>query len=166
MCLSTVDAQGWPEGRMVLLKGFDERGFVFYTSIKSAKGKSLAKHRRAALTFYWEPLHRQVRIQGSTRLVSDEEADAYWRTRPRLSQIGAWVSHQSEPLPSNVLLIKEAMKLGLKFMGREVPRPPHWTGYRVKPRAIEFWQGRPNRLHDRFLYTRTAKTWRIQRLYP
>src|SRR5262245_23486691 len=127
MCLSTTGLDGYPEGRMVLLKGVDQKGFVFYTNLKSPKGKSLSKPPRAALTFYWEPLKKQVRIQGQTEMVSDAEADAYWKTRPRLSQLGAWASKQSEVLPSRAILLKEVAKLALKYGVSSIPRPPYWT---------------------------------------
>jgi pyridoxamine 5'-phosphate oxidase len=161
-----LDTDGYPDGRMVLLKEFDERGFVFYTNLRSIKGKALAKTPKAALTFYWEPLKKQVRIQGRTEIVSDAEADAYWKTRPRLSQIGAWASRQSEPLSSRAFLIKEVARLTLQFGLKPVPRPPYWTGIRVIPQRIEFWEAFANRLHDRLLYTRQGRSWRVQRLYP
>jgi pyridoxamine 5'-phosphate oxidase len=166
VCLSTVDGKGEPDARMVLLKSYDERGFVFYTNLHSVKGKQLEKHPSAALTFYWDALQKQVRIQGKTEIVSEEEADAYWRTRARLSQLGAWASKQSEPLSSRTILIKDAAKLALQYGVRPVPRPPWWTGVRVIPRKIEFWHGRLNRLHDRFLYTKTSQGWSVNRLYP
>jgi pyridoxamine 5'-phosphate oxidase len=167
MCLSTVDLAGFPDGRMVLLKEFDARGFVFYTNLQSVKGRSLKKTPRAALTFYWEPLKRQVRIQGKTEKVSDEEADVYWRTRPRLSQLGAWASKQSEPLTSRAVLVKEVAKLALKFGIGTIPRPPYWTGVRVIPRKMEFWEAGLNRLHDRLQYVRSDKGgWTPRRVYP
>jgi pyridoxamine 5'-phosphate oxidase len=166
VCLSTTDAGGLPNGRMVLLKDFDARGFVFYTNLHSLKGKSLKKTPRAALTFHWAPLKKQVRIQGRTEVVSDAEADAYWATRPRLAQLGAWASKQSEILPSRAVLLKKVSVLALQYQGRAIPRPPYWTGVRIIPRKIEFWQGRPNRLHDRFLYAKKHGRWRIARLYP
>ncbi len=166
MCLSTVDLQGFPDGRMVLLKDFDERGFTFYTNLHSVKGLSLKKTPTAALTFHWAPLKKQVRIQGKTEIVSDAEADAYWKTRPRLSQLGAWASKQSEVLPSRARLVAEVARLALKFKFGPVPRPPFWTGIRVIPHRIEFWQGRSNRLHDRILYSKKNGQWQIQRLYP
>jgi pyridoxamine 5'-phosphate oxidase len=166
MCVSTIDPGGFPDGRMVLLKGLDERGFVFYTNLNSVKGRALKKIPRAALTFYWEPLKKQVRIQGRTEIVSDDEADAYWKTRPRLTQLGAWASKQSEILPSRARLVAEVARLALKHRLGPVPRPPFWTGVRVVPLKIEFWQGRANRLHDRFLYTKNGGRWRVKRLYP
>ncbi len=166
MCLSTIDPRGFPDGRMVLLKDFSEVGFVFYTNLKSAKGKSLTSIPRAALTFHWAPLKKQVRIQGRTEIVSNAEADAYWKTRDRLSQLGAWASEQSAELSSRAHLMKKVAKLALKFGIKPVPRPSFWTGIRVIPQKIEFWQGRPSRLHDRFLYTRSGSRWRVVRLYP
>jgi pyridoxamine 5'-phosphate oxidase len=166
MCLSTINVDDFPDGRMVLLKDFDTRGFVFYTNLHSVKGRALTKTPKAALTFYWEPLRRQVRIQGKTEIVSDKEADAYWCTRPRLSQLGAWASKQSERLASRMILVKDVAKFALKFGAGPIPRPPYWTGIRVVPRRIEFWQGGSNRLHDRFLYIRTKNRWALQRLYP
>jgi pyridoxamine 5'-phosphate oxidase len=166
MCVSTLATDGFPDGRMVLLKDFDDRGFVFYTNIKSVKGRALAKTPKAALTFHWAPLEQQVRIQGTTELVSDAEADAYWKTRARLSQLGAWASKQSEPLSNRAILVKDVAKLALKYGMGPVPRPPYWTGVRVVPRRIEFWQGKPNRLHDRSLYTKVGTKWNMERLYP
>jgi len=166
MCVSTVDPKGRPDARMVLLKTYDERGFVFYTNLHSPKGKQLHHQPYAALTFYWEPLKKQVRIQGKTESVSDAEADAYWKTRARLSQLGAWASKQSEPLSSRTILVKDVAKLAIQYGVRPVPRPAWWTGVRVIPQSIEFWRGRLNRLHDRFLYTRKGDEWQVQRLYP
>jgi len=166
MCVSTVNAQGRPDARMVLLKGYDERGFVFYTNLHSPKGKQLHQQPYAALIFYWEPLKKQVRIQGKTEIVSDAEADAYWRTRARLSQLGAWASKQSEELSNRAILIKDVAKLALKYGTGPAPRPPYWTGVRVIPHKIEFWEARLNRLHDRFLYTRDNTGWQVHRLYP
>jgi pyridoxamine 5'-phosphate oxidase len=166
MCLSTVDGKGWPDARMVLLKDYDDRGFVFYTNRHSPKGKQLQKNPRAALTFHWAPLQKQIRIQGKTEFVSDAEADDYWNTRPRLSQLGAWASKQSEELSTRAILVKDVTKLALKYGVGPVPRPPYWTGVRVLAHKIEFWQGQPNRLHDRFLYTKKGDQWKIARLYP
>jgi len=166
VCVSTVDLSGFPDGRMVLLKHFDARGFVFYTNLESVKSLSLAKIPRAALTFHWDPLKRQIRIQGKTERVSDAEADAYWVTRPRLSQIGAWASEQSRPLDSNRTFIKRLTQFALKFGTHPVPRPPHWSGIRILPAKIEFWRARRGRLHERFLYTKTEGRWQIQRLFP
>ena len=166
MCVSTIDLNGFPDGRMLLLKGFDEKGFVFYTNHNSVKGQSLAKNPKASLTFHWDPLKRQIRIQGTTSLVTDAEADAYWKTRPRISQIGAWASIQSEPLDSNRTFIKRLADYALKFGVAPVPRPPYWTGVRVHPIKIEFWRERRGRLHERILYTRKDNGWNIVRLYP
>ncbi len=166
-CLSTVNADGFPDGRMVLLKSFDDRGFVFYTNLHSVKGAAIKKNPRAALNFHWAPLKKQVRIQGETEIISDSEADAYWKTRARLSQLGAWASQQSEELPSRAHLMKEVAKRALQYGLKPVPRPAYWTGVRVIPQKIEFWQGRVNRLHDRFLYTRDPNgAWSLVRLYP
>ena len=166
-CLSTIDPAGFPDGRMVLLKGLDARGFVFYTNLQSVKGESLKKRPRAALTFHWAPLKKQVRIQGHTAWATDAEADAYWKTRPRLTQIGAWASKQSKPLPSRAHLLKDAAKYALQFGLSPVPRPPFWTGVRIIPQKIEFWQGRANRLHDRLLYSKDKRgAWNVLRLYP
>jgi pyridoxamine 5'-phosphate oxidase len=165
-CLSTVSPEGSPEGRMILLKGADDAGFVFYTNLESPKARALEACRRAALTFYWETLRRQVRVEGRSEKVTDTEADVYFRTRPRESQIGAWASLQSEPLDSRVTLENRFEEFSKKYEGRDVPRPPHWSGYRIVPDAIEFWVERPNRLHDRFLYTRKGGAWAMARLYP
>ncbi len=166
MCLSTVSPSGDPEGRMLLLKGYDEGGFVFYTNFDSPKAKALAKSPKAALTVYWEDLHRQIRISGKVQRVSDAEADAYFASRPRLSQIAAWVSRQSEPIESREALEKEFAAVEKKYEGKEVPRPSFWGGYRLIPDRIEFWKERPNRLHDRFLYTRRGDRWDMKLLYP
>ncbi len=166
MCLSTVDEKGFPDARMVLLKGFDESGFVFYTNFNSPKAKSLLRVPQAALTFYWEKLKRQVRIRGTTKKVSEIEADAYFKTRPRDSQIGAWASDQSATLDSRATLEKKFQEFSKKFEGAEVPRPKHWGGFRLVPSQIEFWTECPNRLHDRFLYIRSPKGWAMQRLAP
>lgn len=166
-CLSTVDPDGSPNGRMVILKSFDERGFVFYTNLHSTKGRSLLARPKAALTFYWGQLGRQVKIQGDTEVVGEEEADAYFCTRPRPAQIAAWASEQSAVLENRSVLDRRVAELTKRFEGQEVPRPPFWTGFRVIPLEIEFWQERPNRLHDRFLFTRTGQQkWEITRLYP
>jgi pyridoxamine 5'-phosphate oxidase len=165
-CLSTLGAGQFPAGRMVLLKGLDERGFVFYTNLRSTKGRELSKNRKAALTFHWAPLERQVRIQGRTEFVSNQEADAYWKTRPRTTQLGAWASRQSERLLSRAVLLKEVSRFAKKFGKGPVPRPPYWTGVRIRPTKVEFWQGRANRLHDRMLFTRAGRNWKNARLYP
>jgi len=152
---------------MVLLKGVSERGLVFYTNVHSVKGKALLVRPQASLTWYWEPLRRQVRIQGRTELVSDEEADAYFRSRPRAAQLSAWASRQSAPLASRSLLERRVQAFEKRFRGKPVPRPPFWVGFRVVPVRVEFWQERPDRLHDRLLFTKTASgRWKLTRLYP
>jgi pyridoxamine 5'-phosphate oxidase len=167
MCLSTVSAEGYPEGRMILIKGFDQEGFTFYTNMNSEKSQSLKKTPRAAMTFHWAPLGRQVRIEGSTKIVSDQEADDYFKTRPRLSQIGAWASDQSHELENRVLLEETFEACQQNFEGKDVPRPPHWSGYHLMPIRIEFWQERDNRLHDRFLFVKqSSKEWQVVRLNP
>jgi pyridoxamine 5'-phosphate oxidase len=168
LALATVDAAGLPNIRMVLLKGVDERGFVFYTNTESAKGDELAARPFAALNFYWKSQHRQVRVRGPVTKVSDAEADAYFATRPKDSQIGAWASAQSRPLEGRWVFEKEIAKYALKFALTKVPRPPHWSGYRVSPLEIEFWRDRLFRLHDRLVYRREAldKPWRAERLFP
>jgi pyridoxamine 5'-phosphate oxidase len=168
MALATVDPDGLPNARMVLLKGFDERGFVFYTNLNSVKGFELASAPKAALTFYWKSLQRQVRIRGDVELVSAAEADAYFATRSRMAQIGAWASKQSSALESR-LAFEEAVLLNTaKFASGAVPRPPNWSGYRVAAQEIEFWQERPFRLHDRIYFTRVdcSTSWTRTRLYP
>ena len=167
VCLSTLGPAGTPEGRMVLLKHFDERGFVFYTNLESAKARSLARHPRAGMTFHWQPLARQVRIRGVVKPVSADEADAYFATRPRESQLGAWASDQSRDLDSRAMLEERLRAAQQRFTGGDVPRPPHWSGFRIVPESIEFWQEGPSRLHDRFAYERNATgEWTRRRLYP
>lgn len=166
-CLSTVDDDGYPDARMVLLKARDARGFVFYTNLRSRKGRSLAERPRAALTFYWESLGRQIRIQGDVEPVSDEEADAYFRSRPEGSRIGAWASDQSRVLDSRATLESRVREVETRHADGEVPRPPHWSGLRIVPTRIEFWQEGAYRLHDRFLYRRAdGGGWTVERLYP
>ncbi len=167
LCLSTIGRDGYPEGRFVLLKGFDKSGFVFYTNSESRKGQSLESCPKAALSFYWEPLQRQVRIQGNVERISGEEADQYFRSRPRISRLGAWASQQSRPLESRGKLLERLAEFKRKFRGQEVPRPSYWIGYRVVPVRMEFWELRANRLHDRFQYEKNSSgSWEIKRLYP
>lgn len=168
MALSTVDADGMPNVRMVLLKGFDRAGFVFYTNTESAKGTELLGARKAAAVFHWKSLQRQVRVRGPVELVSDAEADAYFQSRPRDSRIGAWASKQSRPLESRFALQKAVALVAAKYPIGEVPRPPHWTGFRIKPVYFELWRDRPFRLHDRLVFTRSAPDapWSQTRLYP
>lgn len=173
MALATVDASGLPNVRMVLLKGLDEvgppdRGFVFYTNLESAKGTELAGSGKAALLFHWKSLRRQIRVRGLVTPVSSDEADAYFATRPRLSQIGAWASDQSRPLESRLAFEKRVAVLTAKFGLGAVPRPPHWSGFRVTPLEIEYWRDRPFRLHDRIVFRRTGleQPWRKSRLFP
>ncbi len=168
MTLSTVDAAGMPDGRLVLMKGFDERGFVFYTNLDSIKSRELAAEPKAALTFYWKSLERQVRLRGSVEAVAEKEADAYFATRSRMAQIGAWASKQSSPLESRLAFEKAIAIQTAKFAVGTVPRPPNWSGYRVVPIQIEFWQERPFRLHDRIVFQRANLNapWTKTRLYP
>jgi pyridoxamine 5'-phosphate oxidase len=166
MALGTVGKDGSPSVRIVLLKGYDERGFVFYTNYDGRKGRELLARPRAALCFFWPTIDIQVRIEGSVVEVADNEADAYFATRHRMSQIGAWASRQSEPLENPDALDKRVSKYGTEFEGKAVPRPPHWSGFRVQPERIEFWKGKPNRLHERHLYTRAGNRWKIETLYP
>jgi len=166
MALATVDADGLPDVRMVLLKGFDTDGFVFYSHIASAKGRELAANPKAALLFHWKSLRRQVRVRGPVTPVSDAEADAYFASRPKQSQLGAWASKQSQPLESRMAFEKAIALTAAKYALGEVPRPPGWSGWRITPQAIEFWHDRPFRLHDRILFTRDGDDWRKTRLYP
>ena len=164
--LGTVDASGQPSVRIVLLKDVDERGFVFYTNFESRKGRELLASRRAAMCFHWQLLEEQVRVEGSVQPVSDAEADAYFASRARGSQIGAWASIQSRPMESASDLDACVAEMEKKFAGGPVPRPAHWSGFRIVPARIEFWKNMPSRLHVRHLYTRVASGWRMQLLYP
>ncbi len=164
VALVTASAKGVPSARMVLLKGVDERGFVFYSNYHSAKGKDLAANPRAGLLFFWPP-DRQVRVSGTVSRVGREEAEGYWRTRPRASQLSAWASRQSEVVESRAVLEARVAELDRRF-GDEVPSPPFWGGYRLAPDAIEFWHHRDDRLHDRLRYQRTEGGWQLERLAP
>ncbi|HZB36803.1 MAG TPA: pyridoxamine 5'-phosphate oxidase [Beijerinckiaceae bacterium] len=166
MALATADADGLPNVRMVLLKGADERGFVFYTNAESAKGRELASNPQAALVFHWKSLRRQMRARGPVTEVSEAEADSYFASRPRDSRIGAWASQQSRPLESRFALEKAVAFYAAKHAIGEVPRPPYWRGYRIAPVSMEFWADRPFRLHDRVMFTRRGDGWDKARLYP
>ena len=168
MSLATVDPDGMPDVRTVLLKGVDARGFTFYTNTESQKGRELAANAKAGLLFYWKSLNRQVRIRGPVERVTPEEADAYFATRPKGAQIGAWASQQSRPLESRLAFEKAVALYGAKYALGTVPRPPHWSGYRIVPISIEFWHDRPFRLHDRIEFRRTAlgAPWSKVRMYP
>jgi pyridoxamine 5'-phosphate oxidase len=166
MALATVDADGLPNVRMVLMKDFDASGFTFFTNTLSPKGRELAANPKAALCFHWKTLRRQVRIRGPVEPVSAEEADAYFATRPRMSRIGAWASRQSEPLESRFALEKAVAAYTARYPAGAVPRPVHWSGYRLRPDTIEFWRDGAFRLHDRIIFRREAAGWTRRRLYP
>jgi pyridoxamine 5'-phosphate oxidase len=166
MALATATPAGEPSVRFVLLRGLDARGFVFYTNGRSRKGREMADNPMAALVFRWWTLERQVRVSGPVSPVEPAESDAYFQSRPRGAQLGAWASAQSEPLTSRVVLEEQLSTVARRFAGRQVPRPPWWGGYRVHPAEVEFWQGRPDRLHDRLAYRLAGGRWRIQRLSP
>ena len=166
MTVATVGRDGRPSARVVLLKGFDERGFVFYTNQEGRKGREIAENPYCALVFYWGELERQVRIEGRASPVPGEESDAYYESRPRGSRLGAWASAQSREVADRGALEERLRSLEAEYEGREVPRPPFWGGYRVEPEAVEFWQGRENRLHDRLVYRRAHEGWGVVRLQP
>ena len=168
MALATADASGFPDVRMVLMKSFEDGGFVFYTNAESAKGAQLAENQRAAIVFHWKSLRRQVRARGVISFVSDVEADAYFKSRDRGARLGAWASAQSRPLEDRLALEKRIAEYALKYGVGEVPRPAYWRGYKLTPLSFEFWRDRPFRLHDRLTFTREApgEPWRKARLYP
>lgn len=164
--LATATKEGVPSSRMMLLKGVDHRGFVVFTNYESRKSNELRDNPRAALTFYWGILERQVRVEGAVEKISEHESDAYFRSRPRGSRIGAWASQQSAPLKSREVLDTRFKEFDERYPGNDVPLPPFWGGWRLKPERIEFWQGRLNRLHDRLRYDRDGESWRVTRLFP
>jgi pyridoxamine 5'-phosphate oxidase len=164
--VASVGETGRPSARVLLMKDFDARGFVFFTNLQSRKGRELLGQPYAALVFFWQPLERQVRIEGRVERVTDAEADAYFASRPRGSQIGAWASLQSQALSSRQLLEQRVAELEQKYAGQTVPRPPHWSGVRVVPDRLEFWHARPSRLHERLVYVREDSGWRTEYLYP
>nr|WP_295469008.1 pyridoxamine 5'-phosphate oxidase [Mesorhizobium sp.] len=166
VALATVDADGLPDVRMVLLKGYDERGFVFYTNFESAKGREILGSMKAAMCFHWKSLRRQVRVRGPVEVVSDAEADEYYASRPRGSRLGAWASKQSRPLESRFALEKAVAEYTARYPIGDIPRPPHWSGFRILPQQIEFWHDRPFRLHDRVVFTLKEGGWEKTRLYP
>lgn len=166
MTLATVDADGIPDARVVLVRGFDDRGAVWFTNRRSAKGAQLVANPAAALVAFWPDTERQIRLRGPVELLPDEESDAYFASRPRGSQLGAWASAQSEPVADRAALEQRVAEEAVRFDGVEVPRPPHWGGYLLRPTELELWQGRPSRLHDRIRCVRTTDGWRLARLQP
>ena len=166
MALATVDEAGLPDVRMVLLKGYDQHGFVFYTNFESDKGRELLSSMKAALCFHWKSLRRQVRVRGPVEKVADAEADTYFKSRPRGSRIGAWASKQSRPLESRFALEKAVAEYTAKYAVGDIPRPPYWSGFRILPQRIEFWQDKPFRLHDRLVFNKAGNGWVTERLYP
>lgn len=166
MCLATADSAGRPSARIVLLRGLDERGLRFFTSYQSRKGRELAENPYAAAVLYWAQLHRQARIEGAVTPLYDDESDAYFSARPRGHRIAAWASEQSEPLDSHAILEERFAHFDQRFEGEDVPRPHSWGGYLLAPSRIEFWEGRPNRMHARLLYSRSPNAWEIMHLQP
>lgn len=166
MALSTVSPEGRPSSRIVLLKGYNEEGFVFFTNYTSDKGKHIEQNQHVSLLFFWKELERQVRIEGTVAKIAAEESDAYFNSRPVGSRLGAWASPQSQKIADRAILNQELEKITALFHEQEIPRPPHWGGYRVQPTKIEFWQGRSSRLHDRILYEQVDQQWQISRLAP
>ncbi len=165
--VSTASPEGRPSSRVVLMRGFDERGFVFYTNYRSRKGREIESNPFAAMCFFWQPMERQVRVEGRVERTTEAESDDYFRSRPTGSKLGAWVSNQSGVVPSRETLEAEMDAIQARFPGEDVPRPPHWGGFRVVPEAVEFWQGRRSRLHDRLVYRRSDDGgWRVERLAP
>ena len=165
MSLATVDANGRPSLRTILLRGWDRHGFTFFTNYESRKGRDIAENPRAALLFFWDKLSRQIRIEGSVQKITPDESDAYFQSRPRGHRLSAWVSAQSRPIGGRDELDARMSAIEARYPG-EVPRPPYWGGYRVLPERFEFWQGRPNRLHDRLVYSRDGELWTVERLAP
>ena len=166
MALSTVSLEGRPSSRIVLLKGYNKEGFVFFTNYTSHKGNQIEHNQHVSLLFFWKELERQVRIEGIASKIAAEESDAYFNSRPVGSQLGAWASPQSQKIADRDILNQELEKVSAQFQEQEIPRPPHWGGYRVQPTSIEFWQGRSSRLHDRILYEQVDQSWQISRLAP